>query len=67
MIEPTETEPREEMDRFLDAMDEIARDARENPEKLKNAPHRTSIGRIDKVKASREPILSWRMYEEDLD
>lgn len=64
MIEPTETEPREEIDRFVDAMEEIVRDAREDPEKLKESPHRTSIGRIDAVRASREPILSWKMYLE---
>ncbi len=62
MIEPTETESREEIDHFVEAMEEIAQDAKEDPEKLRSAPHRTSIGRIDKVKASREPILSWKMY-----
>lgn len=64
MIEPTETEPRVEMDRFVDAMRNIARDAKENPEKLESTPKKTSIGRLDEVKASREPILSWRMYNE---
>ncbi len=62
MVEPTETEPKEELDRFVVAMREIAGEARSNPERLRAAPTATSIGRLDEVKASREPILSWKMY-----
>lgn len=62
MIEPTETESREELDRFVDALKAIAEEARSSPEKLRTAPHSTAVGRLDEVKASREPILSWRMY-----
>ncbi|PIU12632.1 MAG: glycine dehydrogenase (aminomethyl-transferring) [Hadesarchaea archaeon CG08_land_8_20_14_0_20_51_8] len=62
MIEPTETETKEELDRFVAAMGKIAEEARSNPEKLRAAPTTTAIGRLDEVKASREPILSWRMY-----
>lgn len=62
MIEPTETESIEEIDYFVNAMEEIAGDAEENPEKLRSAPQRTSIGRLDEAKASREPILSWKVY-----
>ena len=62
MVEPTETETKEELDRFIAAMREIAEEARSNPEKLRGAPTATAIGRLDEVKASREPILSWKMY-----
>ncbi len=62
MFEPTETEAKEELDRFVAAMKEIAQEARSNPEKLKAAPTATAIGRLDEVKASREPILTWKMY-----
>jgi glycine dehydrogenase subunit 2 len=62
MIEPTESEPKEELDRFVGALKEIAGEAQSNPEKLRAAPTATAIGRLDEVKASREPILSWRMY-----
>ena len=62
MIEPTECEPREELDRFVGALKNIAEEARSSPEKLRSAPTATAIGRLDEVKASREPILSWRMY-----
>jgi len=62
MVEPTETETKEELDRFVRAMHEIDRDARENPERLRSAPSATAIGRLDELRAAREPILSWRMY-----
>lgn len=62
MIEPTETEPKEELDHFVDALKAIVEEARSRPEKLRTAPHATAIGRLDEVKASREPVLSWRMY-----
>ncbi len=59
MIEPTETEPREELDHFVDALNTIAQEARSNPEKLRSAPTTTAIGKLDEAKASRQPILSW--------
>ncbi len=62
MVEPTETETKEELDRFVAAMIEISKDAYSNLEKLRSAPTATAIGRLDEVKASREPILSWKMY-----
>jgi len=62
MIEPTETEPKEELDRFVETLKAIADEARSDPEKLRFAPTQTAVGRLDEVKASREPILSWRMY-----
>lgn len=63
MVEPTETEPKEELDRFVRAMREIGREARENPDVLRSAPLNTSVGRLDELRAAREPILSWRMYQ----
>jgi len=62
MVEPTETETKEELDRFVKVMQEIAKDAREKPEVLCSAPLNTAVGRLDELKAAREPILSWRMY-----
>ncbi len=62
MIEPTETESREELDRFVVALNTMAQEARSNPEKLRSAPMATAIGKLDEVKASREPILSWRAH-----
>ncbi len=62
MIEPTESEPREGLDRFVEALEKIAEEARSDPDRARSAPTATAIGRLDEVKASREPILSWRMY-----
>jgi glycine dehydrogenase subunit 2 len=60
MIEPTESESREECDLFIDAMRSIAQEAEENPDLVKTAPHTTRIGRLDEVGAARKPILRWR-------
>jgi len=59
MIEPVETESRERLDEFIAAMREIAREARENPDILHQAPHSTVIKRVDEVRAARQPILRW--------
>jgi len=60
MIEPTETESKETIDAFIDAMLKIAAEAKETPELLKSAPHTTVVGRIDEAKAARELILTYR-------
>jgi glycine dehydrogenase subunit 2 len=60
MIEPTESESREELDLLVDAMRSIAREAEENPELVKSAPHSTRVSRLDEVQAARKPILRWR-------
>jgi len=60
MIEPTESESREELDLFIDAMRSIAREAEENPELVKTAPHSTRVSRLDEVQAARKPVLRWR-------
>ena len=59
MIEPTETESKETLDAFIEAMIEIAKSAKTSPEKLKTAPHNTVVGRLDDVTAARRPILRW--------
>jgi len=59
MIEPTETESKESLDGFVEAMKSIAKEARENPEKLKEAPSSTPVGRLDEVKANRELNVRW--------
>ena len=58
MIEPTETESKEDIDRFIDAMQQIAREARENPDVLRNAPHRSKVSRLDETTAARKPCLA---------
>jgi glycine dehydrogenase subunit 2 len=60
MIEPTETESKQELDAFIDAMLSIAKEADEKPGFVKAAPHTTRIGRIDEAGAARKPILRWR-------
>ena len=60
MIEPTETESKQELDSFVEAMMAIAREADENPEIVKNAPHNTRVGRIDEAAAARKPVLRWK-------
>ncbi len=60
MIEPTESESREECDRFIEAMRSIASEAETNPELVKTAPHSTRVGRLDEVTAARKPIFHWK-------
>ncbi|HTZ32301.1 MAG TPA: aminomethyl-transferring glycine dehydrogenase subunit GcvPB [Methylomirabilota bacterium] len=60
MIEPTESESKEECDFFVDAMKSIAAEAEETPELVKTAPHTTRIRRLDEVAAARKPVLRWK-------
>jgi glycine dehydrogenase subunit 2 len=57
MIEPTETEPKEVLDAFVEAMLKIAEEARTNPALLKEAPHHAPVRRLDEARAVREPVL----------
>ncbi len=57
MIEPTETENKDTLDAFADALIQIAGEAQTNPEIVKSAPHETLFGRMDEVKAARELVL----------
>ena len=59
MIEPTESESKETMDAFIDAMIEIAKEAKENPNVLKTAPHDTIVRRPDETKAARNPVVKY--------
>ena len=59
MIEPTETEPKEELDAFCDAMNAIARECDETPELVRSAPHTTPVRRLDEARAARQPVLRW--------
>jgi glycine dehydrogenase subunit 2 len=63
MIEPTESESKQECDLFIDAMKSIADEARTTPELVKTAPHHTRIRRLDEVAAARKPILRWKHAE----
>jgi len=60
LIEPTETESKQTLDAFVQAMAEILREAREQPDLVKAAPHTTPVRRLDDVKAARELDLKWR-------
>ena len=59
MIEPTETESKATLDEFATTMKEIAKEAAESPDTLKNAPHSAWIERADEVLASRKLNLRW--------
>jgi glycine dehydrogenase subunit 2 len=59
MVEPTETETKQTLDAFVDAIAAITREARENPEIVKQAPHLTRLGRLDEARAARKPRLRW--------
>jgi glycine dehydrogenase subunit 2 len=67
MIEPTETESRETLDDFADAMIAIAREAKEEPELVKNAPYTTPVKRLDEARAARRPVLRWEAPKKLLD
>jgi glycine dehydrogenase subunit 2 len=60
MIEPTESESREELDLLIDALRQIAREAAENPELVQTAPHSTRLRRLDETAAARKPVLRWK-------
>ena len=60
MIEPTESESREELDQFIDAMKSIAEEAEQHPEIITEAPHNTRISRLDETTAARKPVLRWK-------
>jgi glycine dehydrogenase subunit 2 len=60
MIEPTETESKETLDRFIEAMQAIAREAKETPDVIHAAPSATRLGRLDEARAARKPALRWR-------
>ena len=60
MIEPTESENKQRMDEFVEVMLKIANEAKTNPEKIKSAPHKASVKRIDETLAARKPDLRYK-------
>jgi glycine dehydrogenase subunit 2 len=60
MIEPTETESKETLDGFVEALREIVEAAQSDPQALLDAPVNTVVGRVDETRAAREPDLRWR-------
>lgn len=64
MIEPTESESKAEMDRFVEAMKRIAHEAVEDPDKIKTAPHNTGLSRLNETQAARKPVLTWSDSED---
>ena len=63
MIEPTETESKETMDAFITAMEQIAREAEENPQLILDAPHTAPVRRLDEALAARTLDLAWTPRE----
>ena len=57
MVEPTETESKEDIDQFIHAVKSIAKEAKDDPEQLKKAPRLTKVTRLDEVLAARKPCL----------
>jgi glycine dehydrogenase subunit 2 len=60
MIEPTESESKQELDLFVEAMRSIAQEAAEDPQLVRTAPHTTRISRLDEALAARRPLLRWK-------
>ena len=58
MIEPTESESKKVLDRYINALIKIAK---EDPNIVKNAPNNTPVKRVDEVGANKNPILTWNM------
>ncbi len=59
LIEPTETETQQTLDEFVQALASIKREAQEDPEMVKGAPHLTRLRRLDETRAARKPVLRW--------
>ena len=59
MTEPTETESKRDLDLFIEAMKQISKEAKENPDVVKSAPHRSYVRRLDETSAARNPVLRW--------
>jgi len=66
LIEPTESVGHADLDAFIEAMKDIDREARENPQILHDAPVSTRIGRLDEASAARKPVLRWKKDPETL-
>jgi glycine dehydrogenase subunit 2 len=64
MIEPTETESKETLDDFIEVMHKVAKEARETPEEVINAPLTTIVRKLDETTAAKNPILNYRALKE---
>ncbi len=64
LIEPTETENKATLDQFVEALQQISKEAKENPEMVKSAPHTTRLRRLNEAQAARKPVLRWTPGEE---
>lgn len=60
MIEPTETESKQTLDEFIEIMFEIDKESKEDPDKVRNAPHNTPVAKLDEALAARKPNLRWK-------
>jgi glycine dehydrogenase subunit 2 len=60
MIEPTESESKEELDLFVEAMKSISEEVEEDAELVRTAPHSTRVARLDETAAARKPVLRWK-------
>ena len=60
MIEPTESESKEELDLYIEAMRSIAQEVEEDPQTVLTAPHSTRVSRLDETAAARKPVLRWQ-------
>ena len=59
LIEPTETETKQTLDEFVSALEAISKEAHDDPEMVKGAPHLTRLRRLDETRAARKPVLRW--------
>ena len=66
MIEPTETEPKERLDAFVEAMRRIAEEAATSPEVLHEAPHGRPVRRLDEVRAAKQPVVRHDFGEQEI-
>jgi glycine dehydrogenase subunit 2 len=65
MVEPTETEPKERLDHFVEAMKRIAEEAASSPEVLHEAPHARPVRRLDEVRAAKQPVVRYDFGERE--
>ncbi|MDW7977267.1 MAG: hypothetical protein RMH74_00520, partial [Candidatus Caldarchaeum sp.] len=65
MVEPTETESKEDLDSFIMAFEKVIDECYNNPELVRKAPHNTSVGRVDEAKASHPLTMTptWRLLK----
>jgi len=66
MVEPTETESKDDLDAFVAAVRAVVGEARSDPELLRTAPHTMPVGRLDEVAAARNPVLSQRFPDDEV-